>query len=111
MIEFTLPLPVSTNNLYANVPGKGRVKTKAYRAWINEAGWSLKTQRPGSLSGRVKTAYVLPESCGLDADNIKALGDLLESMGVVENDRLIRDLHITFADRENVLVRLEPCPT
>ncbi len=30
-----LPYPPVLNNLYANVPGKGRVKSERYRAWAN----------------------------------------------------------------------------
>ncbi len=32
MIRIVLPLPPSTNGLYANAPGKGRVKSKRKRA-------------------------------------------------------------------------------
>lgn len=40
-IMATLPLPPSANALFANV-AKGRIKTKAYKAWLEEAGWHLK---------------------------------------------------------------------
>ncbi len=37
-IDVVLPLPPSTNNLYVNVPKVGRVRSKRYKAWIDEAG-------------------------------------------------------------------------
>lgn len=42
-ISATVPLPPSANELFANrSSGGGRVKTKAYKAWLEEAGWHLK---------------------------------------------------------------------
>lgn len=40
MIEVTIPLPPSANALFANAK-RGRVKTGAYKAWLEEAGWHL----------------------------------------------------------------------
>jgi Holliday junction resolvase RusA-like endonuclease len=43
VIIATVPLPPSANELFANRrSGGGRVKTKAYKAWLEEAGWHLK---------------------------------------------------------------------
>jgi Holliday junction resolvase RusA-like endonuclease len=32
-----LPFPISTNSLYANIRGRGRIKTKRYKEWVQEA--------------------------------------------------------------------------
>lgn len=38
VLALTLPMPPTTNNLYSNVPKIGRVKSRRYEAWIEEAG-------------------------------------------------------------------------
>lgn len=37
MIEFLLPIPPSTNNLYFNLPKGGRAKTAEYNNWLKFA--------------------------------------------------------------------------
>ena len=49
-----LALPPSVNQLFANVAGKGRVRTGRYRAWAQVAGWQIKTQRPVRLRAMVR---------------------------------------------------------
>lgn len=45
-MELRLPhLPPSTNHLYLNVPGRGRVKTRAYEDWIFQAALMLNRQK------------------------------------------------------------------
>jgi Holliday junction resolvase RusA-like endonuclease len=39
-----LPLPPSANKLFFNVPGKGRVKTRAYKNWRRNAVLSIFAQ-------------------------------------------------------------------
>ena len=96
LVSFNLPMPPSTNALYANVPGKGRVKTARYKVWIDEAGWELKRQWTPvpHLSGRVSMVVSLSLEARIDFDNIKAIGDLLKRMGVLDDDKQIRDLHV-----------------
>jgi Holliday junction resolvase RusA-like endonuclease len=88
VVAIDLPRPPSVNKLYANVPGKGRVKTPDYRSWIDQAGWLIRAQRPGKIQGEYKL-LVLIGPTKADIGNIeKALSDLLQDHGVVENDRL-----------------------
>jgi hypothetical protein len=93
LCRFTLTRPPSTNALYANVPGKGRVKTRRYREWITAAGWEMRAQgiHPlgfGATNGRVR--QVLIENVGrVDVDNIKAIPDLLTRMGLIIDDKMI----------------------
>jgi crossover junction endodeoxyribonuclease RusA len=89
MIEIRLPLPPSTNALYANVPGKGRVKSSRYRTWLNAAGWALKEQKPKSVSGdyRLWIWAERPDNRRRDLGNLeKPLSDLLVAHGVVSDD-------------------------
>jgi len=108
-IVFSVPLPPSVNNLFINVPGKGRIKTRRYRDWIKEAGWSLQTSRPGYILGPVKVEIVLPNKSRLDTDNaVKPVLDLCVRHRLIDDDagRIIRDLHISYADRADVKVTI-----
>lgn len=82
-------MPPSLNNAFLNVPGKGRVRSKAYKAWADESGWMVKARKNGTidipvsvlieLSPKTKRAY--------DIDNrIKPALDLLVSCGVIQDD-------------------------
>lgn len=92
-IVATLPLPPSANALFANV-ARGRVKTKAYKAWLEEAGWHLK--RAWSGLGRPQFGeqpMALEIKIGLkdrtrDLSNCcKAIEDLLVKTLPVPDDR------------------------
>ncbi len=39
---FHIPNAPGVNNLNRNVPGRGRVKTKAYKDWQYRAAWAMK---------------------------------------------------------------------
>lgn len=86
----TLPhLPPSTNNLYLNVKGRGRVKSNKYVDWLNTAGLIINSQLKGRIVGRVDI-QILVEDCHpqRDASNLtKPLEDLLVKCGVIEDDR------------------------
>ena len=40
---FTLPFPISDNQLYFNAYGKGRIKSTKYQRWIKEAALKIAT--------------------------------------------------------------------
>ena len=99
MLEFSAP--PSTNSLYANIPGKGRVRTKAYKAWIDAAGWEIKAQARGyRVPGKFALSVWLPP--GLDLDNIKSVADLLSpptktkkhGLGITDDDKHMDELHV-----------------
>jgi crossover junction endodeoxyribonuclease RusA len=86
-IRVELPLPPSTNNLFATVNGK-RVKTKKYRDWLKacEAPLvELKKPEPGLLRVRVEVhGKVNPQR---DLDNmLKPIGDALVANGIIAGD-------------------------
>lgn len=87
--RIALPMPPSTNNLYVNVRGKGRVRSENYRKWNTEAGWTLVAQRPKRFDCPVRVAIeICPEGRGVfDIDNKnKAILDLLVQHDVITDD-------------------------
>jgi Holliday junction resolvase RusA-like endonuclease len=82
------------------VRGKGRVKTKAYKAWISEAGWKLKTQKAVAISGPVTVDIAVSEAGGPEGEDLdnkaKAVLDLLTAHKVIEDDskRFVRELNL-----------------
>jgi len=82
-----LPFPPSVNGLFAGK--KRRYVSPHYRAWRQQAGWQLVSQRIAPVSGRVHIAVELtaPDRRERDADNyLKALQDLLVTHGVIPGD-------------------------
>ena len=97
MIEIRLPLPPSVNGLYANIPGKGRVKSSGYRKWINAAGWALIEQKPATVSGDYDMwlYFEWPDNRRRDIGNLeKAVSDLLVTHKVIEDDSRCQALHL-----------------
>lgn len=95
-VAFTLPVPPSVNNLYANVPGQGRIKTKRYSQWFErcrDMAWAAGVQ--GQFDGPVTITVTVfggkDFSAQRDIDNIlKPVCDFVKMMG------LIRDDNVTF---------------
>lgn len=114
---YVVPMPPSVNGLWLNVPGRGRAKTDAYRAWLQEAGWLIRAQRPRPISGYVALslrAGIAPRRRDLD-NLLKPICDLLVQMGVIEDDSRIADLRARW-DRDTpsgqvvVALRRTPAP-
>lgn len=90
MIELRLPYPVSCNAMLNRTP-TGMRRSDSYTAWLIEAGWEAKRQRPGKIKGPYKLAIhaVRPDRRRRDLSNLlKATEDLLQSLGIIENDCL-----------------------
>ena len=87
-----LPRPISTNTLFRNVKGKGRVKTKKYEAWLKEAWAMIAPQKnfkvihqPTRLLFAVGEVGVSPR---MDGDNcLKGYVDALVENSVILDDR------------------------
>ena len=102
-MRLALPWPPSTNALFFNVRGKGRVRSENYRKWAKEAGWTLNAQRPPKFKGPVTIGIELcpPSSRRFDLDNKnKALLDLLVTHRVIEddNDSIVREVSVKRLD-------------
>lgn len=83
-------IPPSTNGLYANVAGKGRIKSDTYRTWRNAAGWDLKAQRIERFECPVYLTIIigkLPSNADI-SNRTKALEDLLVEHGIIRGDNV-----------------------
>lgn len=109
-VELRLPLPPSTNNLFRNVPGRGRVRTSDYRSWLTVAGSELLIQRPGHVAGDVVVDVRVPRgSRRRDLDNFgKALCDLLVRHAVIEDDSRVGDYRVRWGEEAACVVAVTP---
>lgn len=103
MTTVQLPFPPSTNNLFLNVRGRGRIRSKAYRAWSEAASWELLSQRPAKLVGPVAVCIhlVAPNKRRMDADNrIKPVLDLLVEHSIIQADdsRIVKEIKAVWAE-------------
>jgi Holliday junction resolvase RusA-like endonuclease len=93
ILSLTLPIPPSANNMFYNVPGKGRRKSKDYRAWIAAAMGCLWEQKPrGGFPTFERGFHILvavPVTMRGDAGNReKAASDFLKKpAGIISDDR------------------------
>lgn len=86
---FVLPWPMSVNNLFLNVQGRGRVPTKRYEEWKREAALVLMAQRPKKHVGPVHVSIELcpPDRRKRDLDNaLKCVLDALTTNQIITAD-------------------------
>ncbi len=85
-----LPPPISVNNLFANVPGRGRVTTKEYSSWKREAAATLAASGPHrQFLVPVEITYFIGEKGigQMDAGNVeKAATDAIVAAGILRDD-------------------------
>lgn len=107
-VTLEIPCPPSVNEMFRNVRGKGRVKTRAYVDWLGYAGWELRRQRPASVPGRVLILLSVERgSATADIDNrVKAIFDLLVTHGAIEDDRFVVGFAVAWAPPANRLARV-----
>lgn len=106
---FDLAVPPSTNAAYTNVPGVGRVKTKAYREWIRGELKVLIAQRAQPVTTPVSIEIFLPLGVRGDASNrIKATEDILVRAGVIPDDdkKYVRSVSVSFHEDDSPLMRV-----
>ena len=106
----SLPFPPPLNNLFANVAGKGRVKSDRYRQWANAAGWEIQSVRPKAIPGPVAITILLgkPDRRRRDLDGMaKAVCDLLVDHRVIEDDSLVQRLTLAWAPVQGAHVTVE----
>jgi Holliday junction resolvase RusA-like endonuclease len=87
MKTIVLPLPPSTNNLFAN--GRGRYRTQEYDAWIEHAIYELGRQKIRDvIIGAYELNIKVPMKMRGDVSNrIKAPEDLLVKQGFLPDDK------------------------
>lgn len=101
MITVNLPDPPSSNNLFLNVRGRGRILTEKYRQWRDDAGWMLRSQKWFSIAGQVHFAMLVPDRGNRDLDNtVKAVLDLLKTHEAIQGDgrKFVRKITLEWAD-------------
>lgn len=107
MVTITISTPPSTNGLYANLPGKGRVKTKAYKDWKAEAVWTIAAQRPARIVGDFQVEMRV-QMRG-DADNrAKAAIDVLKGIVTDDDARCMRLTITKEPGRKDCLLVVSP---
>lgn len=105
MIELSIPLPPSANHIWKNYH-----KSKAYKAWIVEAGWLSKRRDKIVGPWRITVLAKRPDKRRRDLDNLlKPIIDLVVSLGLVEDDSKLEMISARWVTSgEGVEVRLEP---
>jgi len=98
-VTLDLPLPPSVNSAWANIPGKGRVRSAGYRRWHKLAFDELTLQKPGKVKGRFAIVIEVgrvKRRCDID-NRGKCLLDLL-SGSVTDDDAMCERLSIGWSD-------------
>lgn len=103
MTTINLPRPISVNNLFANVRGKGRVSSGRYQTWKWQAAAMLQDQKPLQKHTGAVNLFIRVGEIGtnarLDLDNCaKAVIDCLVSHGIIEGDsrRFVREINLAW---------------
>lgn len=111
-MTYDLPLPISVNELYFNLPNGGRGKTQRYKAWVHDAAMILLCQRARPVSGPVRLEILVSEKSKADLDNTaKCVCDALVARGVIEDDRkkFVRGISIDWSTEiEGTRVTIKP---
>lgn len=106
-------LPPSVNALWRHTKGGKTYRTSAYQTWINGEGWGLKAQLPAQpkFNGPVFiTAALRRPSANSDIDNrLKGIGDLLQQVGAIANDKHIMGWNCWWSDDLPAGVAAEVC--
>ena len=100
MGKLTLPCPPSTNSLYRNAPGKGRVKTVRYQVWLAAARVHANDQPRWKVEGEYTLDLTVERRRkNADLDNtIKAVSDFLVAEGYVSDDKHMTEIKVRWGD-------------
>lgn len=94
----TVPLPTSANRIWRTY-GRRTVKNPDYVTWQNQAAAIINLDRKlgqfRPVAGNYDLTITLPQKTRCDADNyLKGASDILQATGIVENDKLCRNIHL-----------------
>ncbi len=114
-ITLVLPEPPSVNDLWGYAQGRVYRKKK-YVAWLKEAGLIWLTQKPRSpiksLPGEYALIIAVSRATKCDIDNlVKAISDMLEGVGIIQNDKLCTKLLVVKTDSPTRCVSIKVRPT
>lgn len=111
-VTFQLPVPPSVNELFRNVPGKGRVKTRVYDDWRAHALTSMRLQKLAPVAGHVLIRMNI-EMAGdrADLDNrVKAIFDAIVEAKIIRDDSLVSGFLVGKLPAANGLAHIEIRP-
>lgn len=101
MIRIVLPFPPSVNRLWKTKKDGGMYRSKEYADWRKHTLWAIAAQIKGQ---KIKGEYALevvavkPDKRRRDIGNLeKAISDILQAAGVIEDDCLCQDLRLRWA--------------
>lgn len=105
---FKLPTPPTTNNLFVNVQGVGRVLSKGYKVWRENAVKLLCTQRRPAepITHFVSLDIRVPKQRGDLSNRLKAPEDALVKAGILKDDSLVQHITAEWFDGPDCLVTL-----
>lgn len=116
VVRFKLPRPPSVNNLFATIPGRGRVMSESYRTWRKTALPEIMVQRIGQPKAPARyemhCIYERPRTKRgavrvLDLDNlIKPVSDVMVEMGIIWDDCLAERIILEWGDVEGCEVTI-----
>lgn len=111
-VSFTLPTPPSVNELYKNLPGRGRVKSGVYDDFIRRGIASIRAQTVTTLAGYVIAIFGVERmSASADIDNrLKSMLDTIVKAGVIEDDRFITAIAVSWLPKANGLAHVRLLP-
>ncbi|MGB0854887.1 MAG: RusA family crossover junction endodeoxyribonuclease [Pikeienuella sp.] len=102
-MQLTLPVPPSANRIWRKYRGR-MVKSDEYRAWLDEAAWSVKAQRAGveTFGSNPVAVTIVSERphAARDVDNqIKPILDSLQHAGVIDDDKHVQKVSAEWAGK------------
>lgn len=111
-VTFHLPVPPSVNELFRNVPGKGRVKTRVYDDWRSHALTSIRLQQLAPIAGHVLIRLNIEMSGNrADLDNrVKAIFDAIVDAKLIHDDSLVTGFLVGKLPPVNGLAHIEIRP-
>lgn len=111
-MTYDLPLPISTNALFYNLPKGGRAKTRRYADWVQSAGYLLIAQRLRTIPGPVSLDIKISTKSKCDPDNaLKCCFDALVARGIIEDDKpeIVREFRVSYSDQiDGMRVTIQP---
>lgn len=97
MIKLNLEYPPSVNRLWRAIPGRGVIKSKVYREWLEKNLWIIRGQTRDKIEGKftIEIEATRPDRRKRDLDNIvKPLLDCIVQAGVANDDSLCEMLTV-----------------